>query len=101
MDIVVKQKKFNMDKLAFSQGYAYKWINIGGGGRERGRRPNSTAQSRNDETTESDSSLYTFSLPQTQGRSSGAPAPHSYKPEVVHIHHLTLNTRSVLRRCHR
>lgn len=49
--VVKKQKKINLDKLASSQGYAYKWIGRGGGGRGHGRRPNLTVQSRNDQTT--------------------------------------------------
>lgn len=44
-DIVTKkQKKFNLDKLALSQGYAYKWTNRVGG-RGQGRKQTAYVQS--------------------------------------------------------
>lgn len=76
--MVKKQNTFNMDKLAFSQGYAYKWDNRDGG-RGHGRKPNAAAQSQNDETTESDSSFSMFSLLQAYSRSFGALASCPYK----------------------
>lgn len=61
-DIVIKkQKEFNLDKLAFSQGYDYKWSNRSGG-RGQGRKPNTYGQSH------ADSSLSRFSLSQAHNR---------------------------------